>query len=381
MIISILNRNSILIKLVITKGKEMIKIEEKAKVYIVSPYHNTGGPKSLHQLANILIDKGVDTYIVYYCNGKFIREPKILYDFCRAKVTQSVIDNESNTIIVPEIYHELLSSYSKITKVIWWLSLDFYLTTSLWEAVKKSTYRKGLPSFFVPAMLIKYIINDPTCLKKFKGLDDNKLKNYYHMYNCEYEKEYLLNQNVSTTKMSYLCGPLEEKFLDLNFEEIREYKKNIIAYNPAKMDMNFLKKVKNSLKNLNDNIEYVAIENMTREQVFNALKSAKVYIDFGFFPGPERMPREAVSLYCNIITSTEGSAGNDVDVMIPREFKFNIKDKNSVGKVSNLINDMVRDYDNYVKYGDSYREKVRNQITGFSNQIEEIFELNKELED
>lgn len=378
MIISILNRNSILIKLVITKGKEMIKIEEKAKVYIVSPYHNTGGPKSLHQLANILIDKGVDTYIVYYWNGKFIREPKILYDFCRAKVTQSVIDNESNTIIVPEIDHELLSSYSKITKVIWWLSLDFYLTTSLWEAVKKSTYRKGLPSFFVPAMLIKYIINDPTCLKNHTKLKKTKLKEYFHMYNCEYEKQFLEKNGVSKNRLSYLCGPLEEKFYELDFSDIEPYKKDIVAYNPAKMDMEFFKKVKEKVFLINNNIKFVAIQNMSRDQVYDTLRSAKVYIDFGYFPGPERMPREAVSLYCNVITSTEGSAGNDVDVLIPRKFKFNIRDKKNAALASDLINKMIINYYDYVKYGDMYRQKVGRQISDFSNHIDEIFEVKNE---
>lgn len=359
----------------------MIKLSRDSRVFIACPYHKTGGPKSLHQLANQLINYGIDVYMIYYHSGIFTGENNILFSFCRAKVATNILDSETNILIVPETETILLERYTEIKKVIWWLSLDFYFSSSLKGAVKQAVRQKGLPRVIEPAMFLKFFINDRDCFKHLKKIEAKNLPNYYHLYNCEYEKEYLLKQNVSTSKMSYLCGPLEEEFLNLDFEEIRSYKKNIIAYNPAKMDMAFLKKVKNSLKNLNDSIEYVAIENMTREQVFNALKSAKVYIDFGFFPGPERMPREAVSLYCNIITSTEGSAGNDDDVMIPREFKFNIKDKNSVGKVSNLINDMVRDYDNYVKYGDSYREKVRNQITGFSNQIEEIFELNKELED
>lgn len=358
----------------------MIKLNEDTKVFIACPYHKTGGPKSLHQLANQLIDNGIDTYMIYYHSGIFTGENEILFSFCKAKVATNILDNEANILIVPETETILLERYTEIKKVIWWLSLDFYFSSSLKGAVKQAVRQKGLPRFVEPAMFLKFFINDHNCFKHLKKIEAKNLPNYYHLYNCEYEKEYLLKQNVSTNKISYLCGPLEEKFLNLNFEEIREYKKDIIAYNPAKMDMAFLKKIKRSLSNVNDNIEYVAIEKMSREQVFETLRTAKVYIDFGFFPGPERMPREAVALYCNIITSTKGSASNDLDVKIPEEFKFDIKDENSVNEVSNLINDMVIDYDNYVKYGDSYREKVWNQIINFSSQIEEVFELNNKVE-
>jgi len=34
-------------------------------IYIISPYLRTGGPRSLHQLANILLDHGYMTRIVY----------------------------------------------------------------------------------------------------------------------------------------------------------------------------------------------------------------------------------------------------------------------------------------------------------------------------
>ena len=125
---------------------------------------------------------------------------------------------------------------------------------------------------------------------------------------------------------------------------------------------------------INSNIEFVAIQNMTREQVYDTLKSAKVYIDFGYFPGPERMPREAVALYCNIITSTEGSAENDVDVPVPKEFKFNTRDKKNISLVADLINKMIVNYYDYVKCGDAYRQKVWNQIDSFSDQINKIFE-------
>lgn len=356
----------------------MIKLSKNSKVYIVSPYHNTGGPKSLHQLANNLIERGIDVYMVYCRNGVFTGEKKVLFPFCKAKLTDYICDINENILIVPEYQSEVLEHYDKITKCIWWLSLDFYLASSLKGAVQNAVEKKGFPKFMQPIMLLKFIINDPKCLKNLKRLNEKEFQNIYHIYNCEYEKEYLVEHNVPESKMAYLCGPLEKQYYKIDYEEIRKEKQNIVVYNPAKMDMEFLKKVKDKLYVLNKNIKFVAIEKMNREQVYQTLKTAKVYVDFGFFPGPERMPREAVALYCNIITSTKGSAGNDIDVAIPKKFKFNIKKKESVQEVAEMIDKMITSYEDYIKYGQTYREKVWNQIQDFSNTISSIFEVNDE---
>lgn len=356
----------------------MIKLNKKSKVYIVSPYHNTGGPKSLHQLANNLIENEIDVYIVYYWNGEFTGETEMLFPFCKAKIAKFIDDDEENVLIVSESQSEVLNKYNKMIRCIWWLSLDFYLTSSLNGAVQQATTKRGLPSFMRPIMLFKFILNDPKCLKSFRKLDNKKLPLYYHMYNCEYEKEFLIRYNVPENKMAYLCGPLEKQYYKIDFETVRSNKVDVVAYNPAKMDMKFLGKVKEKLSSLNNNIRFVAIENMNRAQVYDTLKAAKVYVDFGFFPGPERMPREAVALYCNIITSTDGSAENDIDVAIPQRFKFDIRDSESVSKVVNMINNMIVNYDEYVEYGNTYREKVWNQIQSFSDTISCIFEVSDE---
>lgn len=353
----------------------MIQLKQKSKVFIACPYYKTGGPKSLHQLANELINSGIETYIIYYSDGVFTGENDILFSFCKAKVATNIIDNNDNVLLVSETATSLLERYSKIKKVIWWLSLDYYFSSSVMGRVRHVIRYKRLPRIMEPVMFFKLLVEDLYCHRHLTKVDTNSLKKYHHLYNCEYEKEYLMAQGVNLDSLLYLCGPLEERFLDLKYDKVKRFKKDIVAYNPAKMDMKYLEKVKAELSVINSNIEFVAIQNMSREQVYETLRSAKIYIDFGYFPGPERMPREAVALYCNIITSTEGSAKNDLDVMIPREFKFDIKNEKTAKEVSYLINKMIMDYKDYVKYGDQYREKVWKQITSFSKSVEEIFEI------
>ena len=94
-------------------------------------------------------------------------------------------------------------------------------------------------------------------------------------------------------------------------------KKDIVAYNPAK-GMNFTKK----LMSYGGDIDFVPIINMSRSEVVELLKVSKVYIDFGFHPGKDRLPREAAYLGCCVIVGKRGSAANDIDVPIQERYKM-----------------------------------------------------------
>ena len=352
----------------------MVELKENSKIYIISPFHNTGGPKSLHQLANVLIENKLNVFIVYYFKGAYLDNNNKLFDFCKAKLCNEIEDEEKNIIITSEFQTDILSDYKKIKKCIWWLSLDYYFCSDLKGSVLQALRLKKMPKCLFPFMLLKFISNNPNCIKYKKEKKCN-LKKYYHFYNCEYVKLFLSKSGVSTANMKYLCGPLEQKFYKIKYLDVKNYKTDCVCYNPAKMDLKFMKKIEKRMKTINPNIKFIPIKNMNRLQVFETLRMSKVYIDFGYFPGPERMPREAVSVYCNLITSTEGSAKNHVDVPIPEMFKFNILKKNSIDNIVTMINTLVLNYEQNLSYGDKYREKVWKQIEEFEQNINEIFEV------
>lgn len=351
----------------------MISIKKDSKIYILSPYHNTGGPKSLHQLANVLNSRGYNTFIVYTVKDKILKDRPVLYSFCEAKVSNYIENNKNNYLIVPETYTYFSSKYNDVTTIIWWLSLDFYFTINLIESATNIIKQRGYNLFLYPLIIIGLIIKESNYLVHKKKLSNKDYERIYHLYNCKYVKNYLLSKGALESNISYLCGPLESKFYKINYDEVKDSKKNIVVYNPAKMNLKFFNRIKKITNSNQQEISFLAIENMSRIEVFNALKSAKVYLDFGNFPGPERMPREAVCLYCNIITSTMGSAGNDEDVLIPRKYKFDIIEKSSAKDISRLIIEFVHNYENYISNFDEYREKVWNQIDDFQSDIEEIF--------
>ena len=351
----------------------MIKIKKNTKIYIISPFHNTGGPKSLHQLANVLKNEGYNVFIVY-CNfdGSIYPTNELLYKDYTINISTKIEDNLENILITSEYNSGIQLQYKKIQKVIWWLSLDFYLNKKIFYSAKLTIMRKNYPSVVMPLVIIKIFLQRIGKKKYYQLINKEDFKRIYHMYNCEYVHEFLKKNNVQEDNMHYFCGPLENSYINISPKEIIAMKKDIVAYNPKKMDMRIFNKVQKYIEKKDNSIEFVAIQKMSRNKVYETLMSAKVYLDLGFFPGPERMPREAVSLYCNIITSNKGSASNNIDVAIPKKYKFATK-SNNVEKIGDLIVDMIKNYNNYILDFDTYRENVKNQILRFNKDILNIF--------
>lgn len=177
--------------------------------------------------------------------------------------------------------------------------------------------------------------------------------------------------------MHYLCGPLEEYFVTLDEKEIKKKKKNIVAYNcsTAKVNLKYVNMVINQAAKLNSEIEFVPIKGMSREEVLKTLISAKAYLDLGVFPGPERIPREAITSYCNIITSTMGSCNNNEDVPIPLNYKFDIRRKN-IKKIAKKLVDITINYEKYNCDFEEYRKKSKKQFYSFHDDIRNTFEIN-----
>ncbi len=348
----------------------MLRINSDTKIYILSPYIKTGGPRTLHQLAKYLKKLGLKVYIIYYIHYRESKKP-IIYSDCNVDVIDEIEDNFKNILIVPEAHTGQLRKYKKIQKVIWWLSLDYYLIDSL---IKKSTLytikRKNLPLFFVPVVFgLKFLIR---LFFKPNALNMEEFGDIYHLYNCEYVRHFLLNHGIKETDMEYLCGPIEDSYFQVDKMTLLANKSKLVAFNPAKIDPILLNTLKKELLKKDSTIEMIELKNMTKDEVFNVLSRTKVYVDLGFFPGPERIPREAVSLYCNIITSTEGSAANKIDVMIPEKYKFDIN-KLKIESLIDLIIDMINNFEIYTKDFDDYRLKAKNQKQIFDDNIRKIF--------
>lgn len=353
----------------------MIEIYSKTKVYIASPARfATGGPELLHQLAyNLRNHLNIDAYIYYYpANIEDPVHPE--YKMYNVPFVREIEDDFNNLLIVPESMPaiKLLQSYKNIRKVIWWLSIDnFYLGVIL-GSKRKFFFRRAINKIFKTffdkiifdiSELVSRNLNSVTLPRKIlnniKSVDFHLVQSYYALNHLK------VKIGISDDKIYYLSDYLNIKFLeaknDLNKKE------NIVTFNPKK-GISFTKKI---IKN-SENIMFVPLINMTRDEVIQTLQKAKVYIDFGNHPGKDRIPREAAILGCCVITGKRGSAAFYEDVPIPDEYKFEDKEE-SIPKIINKIKDCFDNYEERYKDFEYYRQIIRQEPEKFISDMKKIF--------
>ena len=192
----------------------------------------------------------------------------------------------------------------------------------------------------------------------------------YHLVQSFYAKQHLKNKGIN--KLFFLSDYINKNFFKRNPDNLK--KENIVLYNPKK-GLNFTSKL---IKKTND-IKFIPIENMSRNEVISLMKKAKVYIDFGFHPGKDRLPREAAICNCCIIVGKKGSAKFQEDVPIPEEFKFERKVSN-IPNILNKIKECLYNYETNVEKFRDYRSYIKKEYENFKKDLKNIFQIKDENE-
>jgi hypothetical protein len=321
-------------------------ISKATKFYIAAPAnYATGGPELLHQLAYKMKVKGKNVVMFYY-PANYPNPVHENYQEYGISFVREIEDSPDNVVIVPETQTNLFENFNKIKKGIWWLSVDnYYLSMSGIKGRLNRFLLKKLGSQ-------NYLFFN----KKLKITD-------FHLVQSEYASELLRTFGITNTY--FLTDYLHQSFLRVNTDLSK--KENIVAYNPKK-GIKFTKELIQSAPD----IIFVPIENMTREQVVQLLQKAKVYIDFGFHPGKDRIPREAACLGCCVITNKRGAAAYFKDIPIPLDFKFE-ESVNNLSKISAKIHDCFSLYGQNLSKFDNYRAHIADQEKYFDSEVLDIF--------
>ena len=145
-------------------------------------------------------------------------------------------------------------------------------------------------------------------------------------------------------------------------------KKNLICY--SHKSNTFLNLIKSRSK-----AKFIELKNFTSKDIVNILKKTKIYMDFGYHPGKDRMPREAVLFNNCIISNLKGSAKNDTDIPISKEFKFSEKSIN-INNIMKKIDKIFLNHEKEFKNFKRYKNLVLNEEKKFRTQILQIFNKN-----
>lgn len=292
------------------------------KIYILAPYVGSGGPESLHILCEICTNLGLDASLCYYFDNP--NNIDTLYpDFSNYKIKiikrDQIEQSPNNWIILPEYgpFTKTLDLFKNMKRIYWWLSVD---------------NNHGL----------------------FTNWSDHTI---LHAYQSIYGLVHILNNNGK----AYL--PLYDYINDEFLKPINLEKEDIICYNPTK------DKLTPSIKHL-FNYETIPLVNLSRTQMIDILKRSKVYIDFGYHPGKEKIPREAGMLKNILITGKKGSAYFFEDLPIPYNYKFKDTDTENIIKAVNLS---VKEYNTKINDFDLFRNITKNQKIMVYEQVKRIF--------
>lgn len=338
------------------------------RIYIFSPaYLVSGGPEALHQLRYYMEKQGIDAWIVYIGNHNQKAEdaiPKRYKHFFPNKKKciweDEYVDAYDNLIIMPEFYSFKLLAYSHSKKAIWWLGVLAY------DGRKINLDREWLSQFnFMIRMLkklkyqLKYAINYiKACYLYYIG----HVTNY-----CASQFAYEYVNGKRHQKAIMLVEPISKEFLDAGYVSIKDLasRQNGVLYNPNRQSeiMSLLLQRKRFF--------YIPIKGYTPEEMIKLYRRNKLYVDFGSFPGAERMPKEAVYNGCNILVRKNNASVNDFDVAIPDKYKLeNVSDPEIIEQI---MREMMKHYREQFSDFDCFRNKIDNLEKNFEKVIREQF--------
>ncbi|MFZ2988703.1 hypothetical protein [Ideonella sp.] len=316
------------------------------KVHVLCPASSvTGGPEALHQLVDAGQCLGYDMAMVYLPEDDPDPTPEV-FKMYRPRVVREVLDSPDSVVIVPETGTLQFLSLRHATRALWWLSVEHFLMRS--EAMRQQQGTAQSPMDFV---------FDP----RFGVV---------HLAQSEYARLWVERKGASAMMLTdYVRDEIVQRARSLRSGA----KEDIVAYNPKK-GLEFTRQL---MALSPPQIRWVPIENMSPAEVAQLLGRSKVYVDFGPHPGRDRIPREAALCGCVVITNTQGSAGNAIDVPIPPRFKFDERHPLTVPLVLQRIAEAMGDHASLAAEMAPYRAAIEDQRRVF---IEEAFVMLSTLE-
>lgn len=340
------------------------------KIYVFAPYkHATGGVELSHQLVDYLRNKGESAFIVYVKKNSLMivdGDTDVTAEYFRynVKVESQIEDSGDNIMVLPEIYFDFILKFRNIRIGCWWMSVDNrYDYVSFWPYFM---HRKSLLLKF--KVLIKHFFFGEFNL--YKNTNKDLVTNgsrIIHFYQSHYAYQHLLNLGIKNVRplSDYINVELSSSIS--NKEQNRD---DVILYNPSK-GYRFVKKIIDAMPGNN----FVALRGFTRQQLLSLMQKSKLYIDFGEFPGKDRLPREAVINGCCVITGRCGASKYFEDVPICDDYKFSVGffEYRSVKKIVKKIRYVLEHYEECTLDFNNYRDQVLHEQADFYKEIEDIF--------
>ena len=332
------------------------------KIFVVYPRGvRTGGPEALHQLVSTLRTLGQDAYLVPR-PGTESAERVSAYDHYGAPEVSEFEDASDNAVVTSEYIMTHLANVKKATRFCWWLSIDNSpvfkadrQALGLWETraqkqVQTSKFRtiSGLQS-------IRRSLNGQ------KRLIDS----VNHLSQSEYAWSFLFTRLNVVSNMVSDYTPLTVLHAVQQLPPLERGR--TIAFNP--------KKAARITELLKDNVKdavFVPLVGMSPAGVASALGTTSIYLDLGYHPGKDRMPREAAICGAVSLVARRGSGAFYGDVPIPWEHKITA-DKHILQRSVAAIERVFLNPEGNQQTQAFYRDRILSEKETFQSEVERTF--------
>ena len=319
-------------------------------VYVLCPGGvATGGPDSCHRLVSALNEAGATAFISYICDGgqSHVTPPyDALYD---TPVADRPEDADDVLVVAPEVFTQHLRRFRRAHKAVWWLSLDHFVGyVGAGEADRRRRFRRHAWRSFLRL---------PTGRLKW-----SEMRHVEHYSKTGHALDYLQRHGVSG---SLLRSPLNDIFL--RPQPVRR-RRNLVAYNPAKgMELN--RQVLAALAPT----PAIVLQGLSQAQLVRVLGEVKAYIDFGYFPGAERLPREALICGACIVVGRQGAAAHPADFPIPDAYKIDVTQPDFARRARDAVHRIFRDFEACSGDFDPFRAQLRAGPAEFAGDVRQRF--------
>lgn len=348
----------------------MLHFFEDTKIYVHCPSGVvTGGAELLHQLVSFLRENDREAYIVYFSetnsNESHFDVPSDYKGYTIAQT--SIIDDKPHNI---EVFYEgifdRIGQYKNTQKFLWWISVDnfFYVgqryiaLSDLWH------FDKQMAKTWLLRRCKRLLLKHRNEFKSSISIKSLVQQSDMCGFQAEYIQDFLRRNGFKE------LAPLKDYINTDHCKPIDVSRKNdMVLYNPRK-GIDFTRKLIESAPD----IQWVALQGFSRNQLIEVLRDAKVYIDFGNHPGKDRLPRECAMNGCCVITGNRGSAAFFEDVSIPSEYHFD-ENKDSVDDIIKQIRYTLANYESCVNDFAYYRKCIMSEKAEFEQQIKNLFLL------
>jgi hypothetical protein len=297
-----------------------------------------GGPELLHQLVHTLGGIGRDAAIVYFPFDRDWTTPRE-YERYQCPVVRSIEDEPDTVVVVPEVFAHVADSLKKAQPAIWWLSVDNYRGNFDTRGLRKTWWRRTLKpvSWEHPGVL--------------------------HLCQSAYALDYVQSTLHGTGRV--LSDFLADEYLAA--ADLDRDREDVVLFN-TKKGAGATRRIMRVAKG----VRFRPLVDMTRDEMRRALRTAKVYIDFGPHPGKDRIPREAAMLGCVVLVGRRGSAAFAEDVALPERYKLPFRPGVS-RKAAALVADVLRDHPAHWRFQETYRDRIRREPADFLAQVIGVF--------